>query len=335
MTKNKIIIIIIVVAIITLIYKIRPSYGLVDDTTSSTYNQESVVGDIKKSNAYKIYADFFRRVDYTSNKNFIIPGLNSSMVPQGMCDAGRYILISAYDKEKDKNSCIYVINKSTGKLIKTVYLYDSKSHVGGLTYDGKHVWVANGVESTVSKILLKSITDAKDGSFIQCDKYEVKTIDGKNVVASFTTYSNNILWIGQYKQKNNTYVYGYDISQMNSLHLELEEKYRIEIPKQIQGMAFDKSNRVILSQSYGRNNDSKIYVYGKLKYTLKENVHYAKLFDPIKTIVSPPASENIFVGDDELLYILFESGADFCRNGRDNKEESKTPVDRVCPITLE
>lgn len=58
MTKNKIIIIIIVVAIITLIYKIRPSYGLVDDTTSSTYNQESVVGDIKKSNAYKIYADF-------------------------------------------------------------------------------------------------------------------------------------------------------------------------------------------------------------------------------------------------------------------------------------
>lgn len=133
MTKNRITIIMIVIVIITLVYKAPPSYGLIDSTTSSIYNQESVVGDIKKSNAYKIYSDFFRRVDYTSNKNFIIPGLNSSMVPQGMCDAGSYILISAYDKEKDKNSCIYVINKSTGKLVKTVYLYDSKSHVGGLT----------------------------------------------------------------------------------------------------------------------------------------------------------------------------------------------------------
>lgn len=64
-------------------------------------------------------------------------------------------------------------------------------------------------------------------------------------------------------------------------------------------------------------------------------MYYAKLFDPIKTIVSPPASENIFVDDDELLYILFESGADFYRNGRDNKEGSKTPIDRVCPITLD
>lgn len=335
MTKKKITIIMTIIVTIILTYKAQSSYGLIDSTTSLIYNQESVVGDIKKSNAYNTYSDFFTKVDYTPNKNFIIPGLNSSMVPQGMCDTGSYILISAYDKEKEKNSCIYVINKSTGNLVKTIYLYDSKSHVGGLAYDGKNVWVANGNQSTVSKILLSSITYAKDGAFIQCDKYEVKTAEGGNVVASFATYSKEILWVGQYKKKDNTYVYGYDISEANSLNLELTAKYRIEIPEKIQGMVFDKSSRVILSQSGGRNNDSKIYVYDMPKYTVKENVYCAKLYDPIKTVIAPPASENIFIGSDNLLYVLFESAADFYRNGRDNKEGAKTPVDRVCPITLD
>ena len=334
MTKKKMTVIITAIIIIILVYKIQSSYGLIHYDTSLIYNQESVVGDIKKSNACNTYPDFFKKVDCTPNKNFIIPGLNSSMVPQGMCDTGSYILISAYDKEKEKNSCIYVIKKSTGKLMKTIYLYDSKSHVGGLAYDGKNVWVANGTESTVSKILLTSITDAKDGAFIQCDKYEIKTIDGQNVVASFATYSDNILWVGQYKKKYNTYVYGYNISDANPLTLELTEKYRIEIPKKIQGMVIDK-DRLILSQSGGRNNDSKIYVYDIPKYTLNGEVNAAKLYEPIDTIIAPPGSENILVGDDDLLYILFESAADFYRNGRDNKEGAKTPVDRVCPITLD
>ena len=117
--------------------------------------------------------------------------------------------------------------------------------------------------------------------------------------------------------------------------MELTEKYRIEIPEKIQGMAFDKSSRVILSQSGGRNNDSKIYLYDVPKYILRDSVYYSKLYDPIKTVIAPPASENIFIGNDNLLSILFESAADFYRNGRDNKEGAKTPVDRVCPIILE
>lgn len=335
MTKKKITIILAIIITVILAYKIESSYGLRHFVTSLIYNQESVVGDIKKSNAYDIYPKFFSKVDYTENKNFIIPGLNTSMVPQGMCDTGNYILISAYDKLKDKNSCIYVINKSTGELIKSLYLYDSKSHVGGLAYDGNNVWVANGTEGTVSKILLTSIADAKDGAYIQSNKYEVKTVEGEKVVASFATYSNNTLWIGQYKKKNNTYAYGYDISNVNSLNLVLTDKYRIEIPNKIQGMAIDKSNRVILSQSGGRNNSSKIYVYGEPEYNVVEKVYYTKLSEPIKTIVAPPCSENIFMGNDDLLYILFESAADFYRNKRDDKEYAKTPVDRVCPITIE
>lgn len=335
MTKNKIIVILTTIIALILSYKIESSYGLIQSVTSLAYNQESVVGDIKKSNAYNTYSDFFKKVDFTTNKNFIIPGLNSSMIPQGMCDAGNRILISAYDKEKDKNSCIYVINKLTGNLIKTLYLYDSKSHVGGLAYDGKHIWVANGKESTISKILLNSITEMEDGEFIQSQKYELRTKEGKSVRAAFLTYSKDILWVGQYDKNNKTYVYGYDISNINSLNFKLVENYKIQIPNKIQGMTFDKSNRVILSQSCGRNSDSKIYVYDILEYNTKGDAYEGILSQPIKTIVAPPGSENIFVGEDDLLYILFESAADFYRNNRDDKGNSKTPVDRVCPITLD
>lgn len=332
-------------------YKTESSYGLQmknlnyktytenkvtkdDEDESLIFNQESVVGDIKNSNAYKVYKDFFKRVDYSSNKNFIIPGLTSSMVPQGMCDTKDYILISAYDKGKINNSCIYLIEKSTGKLIKTVYLYNSKSHVGGIACDGRYVWVGNGKEGTVSKLLLSEIINSKDGDYIKHYKHLVKNEKGEKVRPTFATYSNGVLWLGQFEKSEDSYVYGYDTSSANSPKFKLTSKYKINIPKQIQGITFDKLGRLILSQSYGRNFDSRIYIYDNLDYNLKDNVYHGILSTPT-IIKAPPTSENIFVGDDNLLYVLFESAADFYRNGRDNKGKAQTPVDRVCPINLQ
>ena len=302
--------------------------------TSMVYNQVNVVGDIKKSNAYKNYKSFFEKVNFTSSKNFIVPGLNTSMVPQGMCDAGSYVLISAYDKNGKKNSCIYVINKSTGKLVKSVYLKDSKSQVGGLAYDGKYVWIANGTDSTVSRVALSTVTKAKDGASVSFKKYPVKTVGGYDVRASFATYSNGILWVGQFDESKVTYAYGYPVSKSDDKNFKLTAKYRIKTLSKMQGMAFDKNGRLILSQSYGRNNSSKIYVYDKPKYTYKDGVYYAHLPSLKQNITAPPASQNMFVGNDNLLYVLFESAADYYRNGRDGKGKANTPVDRVCPIGL-
>lgn len=309
--------------------KLQEKLGL----NSMSYIQANVVGDIKKSNSYRTYSNFFRRANFTSSKNFIIPGLNTSMVPQGMCDAGNYILISAYDKNKKHNSCIYVINKSTGKLSKSVYL-DSKSHVGGLAYDGKYVWVANGTESTVSKVALTNIIGAKDGGSVRTKKYTTKTVGGYNVRASFITYSNGLLWIGQFDEDKSTYAYGYPVSRSDETGFRLIASHRIKTLSRMQGMAFDKSGRLILSQSYGRNNSSKIYVCDKPVYTSKNNVKYDESLKINTSITAPPASQNMFVGNDNLLYVLFESAADFYRNGRDGKGKANTPIDRVCPLMI-
>lgn len=311
--------------------KLQEKLG-VKTTPATIYKQDSVVGNIKNSNAYKEkeYKSFFTKVNFSENKNFVIPGLKTNMVPQGMCDIGNYILISAYDKSGSKNSCIHVINKSTGKLVKTVYISDSKSHVGGLAYDGTYVWVANGTKYNVTRINAKTITNSntKDGSYVKGTNYSVKSVSGKSVTASFSTYSNGILWVGIFDKDSSTYVYGYKME--NSA---LKVKYRIEIPNKIQGMAFLKDGKIALSQSYGRNNTSKILVYNKPSYSYKNGVGYATLGKEVTSLNAPPATQNMFVGDDNLLYVLFESAANYYYLGAGNNK-AKTPVDRVCPINI-
>lgn len=44
--------------------------------------------------------------------------------------------------------------------------------------------------------------------------------------------------------------------------------------------------------------------------------------------------EFIFMRDDELLYVLFESETDFYRNGRYRIGKAKTLIDYVCLITI-
>ena len=68
--------------------------------------------------------------DYT-----VLPTLDTSYVPQGICQVGEYKIITAYDGEKKENSKLYIID-SNGEIYKTLDL-GSKSHVGGITYDEK------------------------------------------------------------------------------------------------------------------------------------------------------------------------------------------------------
>lgn len=294
---------------------------------AAKFKQYSPVGSIKKSNAYKKYQSFFSRVNFTSEKNFIVPGLNTNMTPQGMCDIGDYILISAYDHSKKSNSCIHVIKKSNGKIAKTLYIKGNKTHVGGLAYDGKYVWVANSTNSTLGRISASDIKNKKDNSTISATNFSVTNEKGQKITASFATYSNKTLWVGVFTEKSNSYAYGYTIGSS-----KLTLKYKVQIPDRIQGMVFDSKGNLILSQSYGRNNPSKILTYDKLSYKTVGKRYEAKLGKVKYSLTAPPTSQNMFIGKDNLLYILFESAAKCYYEGTSNK--AKEPVDRVCAIKI-
>lgn len=286
--------------------------NLAKPETNNEISQTSIVGSLTESDAFLDYESFFYNVD----DSFIIPGLTTNMCPQGLCKAKEYILITAYDPYRDNNSCIYILDIDTGEYKKTVWLKGNKSHVGGITFDGEYIYIANSFDSSLSKVLLDNIIQSEDNSIIDWELVVIRTNKDKNVRASFCTYDskNNIVWVGVFNIIG--YAYGYSINDTDAILT-----HTIRIPSFSQGM-FIENEYIYFSTSCGSYTSSKIY-----KYTKDHN--------KVKTIIAPPGAENIFISDNRL-YILFESAADRYYKGAYKYYllPSFDPVDRVCKYNI-
>lgn len=141
---------------------------------------------------------------YNSKSYHTIPGLKNTnvlgkncdtMVPQGICRMGGYVLISSYDYEKNCNSVIYVLSSDGSSLYATL-VYPSKSHVGGIAYDGSYLYVCNSTKKTVS-VFKKSYIMGAINMSIQHNLNSIKLLKYKNLkvktTASYCTYYD-MLW---------------------------------------------------------------------------------------------------------------------------------------------
>ncbi len=269
-----------------------------------------------------------------SKSNHTIPGLKYTLsyrpstgtyslvykkfIPQGMCIAGNYLLISAYDPDKIYTSVIYVLNKSTNTLITTIVLPDI-AHVGGLAYDtgNGYIWVCNenGYVSGFSYTLLNnSVTgvnssSSRKGVYLSsfAKEYKVKTDK-----ASYCTYYDGLLWVGKCGTNVVADIYAYQVNLNSST---LTAKYIMEAPANTQGMAFYKNGSdvyLLISQSYGRTTDSQIILY-KPSYSSPQTVSgqtYTRIAKNNRlndSTFSPLTQAIVISGTD--VYILFESGA--------------------------
>ena len=129
------------------------------------------------------------------------------------------------------------------------------------------------------------------------------------------------------------------IDKVNSDSSGYIPDYMLAIPEQVQGMAFTKTDKIIFSTSYGRKNNSKLYIYEDVLITEKsgtknidgKNVDlYACSNELLETdMVAPPMAEGLAEHPDGI-YIIFESGAAKYRNGN-----GKYPVDTAFVTTIE
>ena len=115
------------------------------------------------------YSDFQRL--YCPEQSPAVPGLaytrftdssSAQMVPQGICLAGEYMLITAYDKARRSNSVIYVMSGETdgNQRLLTVLELPERNHAGGIAFDGKHIWVARSTSGYVSAISYETLKKA-------------------------------------------------------------------------------------------------------------------------------------------------------------------------------
>ena len=246
------------------------------------------------------------------NKCLVIPGIRSTnvagfestnMVPQAITFMGNYLLISAYDADKEENSVIYVMNKNTRKLL-TVIVLPNKTHAGGMCYDGTYVWVTNGKKiCAVSARQIKQAAKAKD---VYREVSWIQSCETGNT-ASFLTYYKNQIWAGNYHQSSPGTLKSFSLSVSTPTSasttgaITLKEKSSVTIPAAVQGLTFTSNGRLILSRAYGYTNELNIY---KPTKTGSANMKLGKI---LKKITTPALNEGIAISGN-YLYVNFESG---------------------------
>ncbi len=250
---------------------------------------------------------------------------SESQCPQGLCITEDYVLVTSYSEEDDSLGELMVFSRDSGEYLVTLGM-DSKSHLGGIAYDGKNVWVCNSNENTLERISYDFIclmATANSKQVIDAtgvvDIYE---IDNK---PSCITYYGGRLWVATHTLFLDSKMVAYHYN-VNDDTMEKLSSYAI--PGKVQGVTFDEDGKVYLSTSYGRQSSSYIKVYKSI-VNLSSNPNR-----PDSKIEMPPGSEEIDTLNGKL-YIIFESAGEKYLDGTDGKGNSISPIDKILCINTE
>ena len=265
-------------------------------------------------------------------KDFVLPGLlatksydfktkkvntATAMTPQGITIAGKYILLTAYDGKHEHASVVYVLDKKTGKYLKTIQVA-GRPHLGGIAYDpvAKNIWVTGsmGKSSALATFSMAELKSYKAGSQIPI-KYKYQIAIPAVEKASTVTYYDGQLFVGFFNMYGRGKVAAYTIARSGKNRGSITNNEvksvtgtlrwsdptgETSMDKQIQGIAIYQ-NKIFLSQSYG-SGDSKLYVFPTSALNALDEKN-AEL-----VITMPPYLEQITAYKGQLLCV-FESGS--------------------------
>jgi len=265
---------------------------------TSTVSKEKYLGEAD-------FEDFLSR----AQKGFVIPGLNEGLIPQGMAcsEQSGLIYISGY-YSADLPSVITAVDAETHELCAEYFLYHEDGsafpgHVGGLAAVGDTLYVSAALDNDGSYAIAALPIDALTGR----GSFEL-TVSSRLAVPvspSFLNCSGGYLWLGNFYHPSagyelppligettegfGCYILGYDAAR--DLTEEsgdyLVPDLILAAPDRIQGVCY-ADGRLLLSQSYGRRNNSALYEYA---------------LDP----ASPPDSTFTLAGREIPVYILRDS----------------------------
>lgn len=316
-----------------------------------SFTQEKIVNTTLSSTTYK---DF---LENASTTEMIIPSLSQYFVPQGLSyweEFGWFFITGYFNPTTyHKNSVLLAIDSTTLEFIGQWNLLNTNGsahtkHDGGIAIADSDIYLANGYK--LYRIPISSLFEVGNvGDLTIQEEIEVP------VSASFANYSNNMVWVGEFYEKNDyplkglhevvinantthyAYVAGYELDETTN-KIKDEPKYILSIPEKIQGMTFLRNKSLILTSSYGRRNYSSLYfVDDPLSKEPDGMVNINNVDVPIyyideyKTIVAPPMVEGCCsIGN--TIYMIFESAAyNYLLANPSNV--SKDPLDEIWQYT--
>lgn len=282
---------------------------------------------------------FLRDINYSFCEDISIPGMpetkeedflnqyvfSQSQIPQGMCFTEEFVLITSYSTEEDCLGSLIVIDRESGEYLVTLGM-DQDSHLGGIAFDGKNVWVCNSEKKKLERISYDFIeTMAYENTGGVVDATEVVDIYPVSNTPSCITYYGGRLWVATHSLLFEAEMTTY---HLDSVEDKLEKLSSYSIPSKVQGIAFDELGAVYLSTSYGRKASSYLKKYSSI-VSLTTNPNKPEI-----QIEMPPCSEELDIREGNV-YVLFESAGEKYYEGTDGLGKSLSPIDRILCISLE
>lgn len=268
---------------------------------------------IHLNNAY-----FFNKNLYIETHN--IQGNVNGYVPQGLTYSEKYNVILQTSYNKNNYSMLYVIDFSSGVLLKELKLKISEdeysySHVGGITTNDDKVWITSDYK--LYEYSLDEIIETEKDYIVS------KVTEQTYNRGDFCYYKNDILWIGDFHNKiymsikgDKPYLFGYKL--IDDIDFNYPQ-YVISIPDMVQGMTILENNTIVFTRSFSNLMRSRLSFYSNV--LAKETKEYFEIngnkipyyhlnnSNLVKTEYLSPMAEGLFHKDD-YLYILFENSSD-------------------------
>lgn len=260
--------------------------------------------------------------DYSFWETVLLPGTGqlsgeiADFCVQGLAFTPDYLLLTAYALNAQENGGLYVYDRKTGAFLGKIPMRRG-SHLGGIAYDGKNVWVCHSGERVLSRISYKALCGAVRQRTFSVEGFEEDyPLDDE---PSCLTEENGRLFAATFRDKVESRMTAYRYDE-NRDRLVAENVY--QIPPKVQGVAFDAAGNVWFSTSYGRKNSSFLLKYKALAAVGEEGVQ------PEAVVELPPCSEEL-AAQNGKLYIVFESACRKYKEGTDGRGKSRSPLDKI------
>lgn len=275
-----------------------------------------------KGNYDKEKAVPLKACDYSFWETVLLPGTGqlsgeiADFCVQGLAFTPDYLLLTAYALNAQENGGLYVYDRKTGAFLGKIPMRRG-SHLGGIAYGGKNVWVCHSGERVLSRISYKALCGAVRQRTFSVEVFEEDyPLDDE---PSCLTEENGRLFAATFRDKVESRMTAYRYDE-NRDRLVAENVY--QIPPKVQGVAFDAAGNVWFSTSYGRKNSSFLLKYKALAAVGEEGVQ------PEAVVELPPCSEEL-AAQNGKLYIVFESACRKYKEGTDGRGKSRSPLDKI------
>lgn len=260
--------------------------------------------------------------DYSFWETVLLPGTGqlsgeiADFCVQGLAFTPDYLLLTAYALNAQENGGLYVYDRKTGAFLGKIPMRRG-SHLGGIAYGGKNVWVCHSGERVLSRISYKALCGAVRQRTFSVEGFEEDyPLDDE---PSCLTEENGRLFAATFRDKVESRMTAYRYDE-NRDRLVAETVY--PIPPKVQGVAFDEAGNVWLSTSYGRKNSSFLLKYKTLAELGEEGGK------PETIVELPPCSEELAIQNGKL-YVVFESACRKYKEGTDGRGKSRSPLDKI------